>query len=623
MNVMLKIVLSLSVSGGLLILALLAGQRLWRDRLSRQWQYYIWLVVLLRLLLPFGPQASLMGRACQAVDRAVAQAEALPQAAPAVAAADGAAPALESVAAPAAGAAAGLLRAAARWLAAYGGWLWLAVALGLLVHKSTAYQSFLRYLRAGLTPVDDLELLNELALTAKRAGVRRPVELGVNPLVSSPLLIGFFRPCIVLPSADIPAQELRYIFLHELIHYRRQDLLYKWLVQLAVCLHWFNPLVHRMSREIARACEFSCDEAVLASSGPGSAQEYGQTLLDAMAAVGRYRETLGAVTLSENKQLLKERLKAMMNYRKKRRAARLAASALTACLVLGAAYVGVYPAAAAWGRPGARSAGTVVTVAYAEPERLPLFANTVDRIRQMAERMGGSLGSLFGGRGGRKAQQTTVYQEQEGQILAGTFYDMQEEQILADTLGEAYENQDVAAFSQVLNMLEADSPLPAAFAEKAYEDSEIAFFSILTGWMDEEERMIWLDQASSDGKVDFQAVLLSKLGLEEEQDRLERTLAEQQLEEYRIVGVTRSGKRYYYEGEPVYVFLDERPDSACYTLEMSPSGTVSVRILRDAQGQITGAVQMSDAEVAGLIGGLNDPDGLDEGVTHLYYGSPG
>ncbi|MCI8478954.1 MAG: peptidase, M56 family protein, partial [Oscillospiraceae bacterium] len=51
-----KTVLSLSLSGALLILVLLLIKPLVRDRLSKRWQYYIWLVVLARLLLPFAPE---------------------------------------------------------------------------------------------------------------------------------------------------------------------------------------------------------------------------------------------------------------------------------------------------------------------------------------------------------------------------------------------------------------------------------------------------------------------------------------------------------------------------------------------------------------------------------------
>ena len=63
MNMVLKIFLSMSFSGGLLILILLLGRCFLKDKISRQWQYYIWLVVVLRLLLPFGPETNLMGKA--------------------------------------------------------------------------------------------------------------------------------------------------------------------------------------------------------------------------------------------------------------------------------------------------------------------------------------------------------------------------------------------------------------------------------------------------------------------------------------------------------------------------------------------------------------------------------
>ena len=68
-----KTVLSMSLSGAVLIAALLLGARLLKGRLGRQWQYYIWLIVVMRLLLPFGPEASLMGQAHRAVDRMTVQ----------------------------------------------------------------------------------------------------------------------------------------------------------------------------------------------------------------------------------------------------------------------------------------------------------------------------------------------------------------------------------------------------------------------------------------------------------------------------------------------------------------------------------------------------------------------
>ena len=405
MSTAMKIFLSMSCSGGLLILALLLGGRVLRDKISRQWQYYIWLVAVLRLLLPFGPQVSLLGKAYQAVDQAIARAESLaqsPQGGPASlaqspqqsASQPGSASQSESASQPGSAsqpesaslqppskqsdtvASGGLpvpavdlkqksesvdsleddkaaihsLRDIGRLLIRHLWLVWLMAAMGLLVRKITIYQSFVRYINAGSAPVSDMETLDRLSIAAERAGVKKPIELCVNSLISSPLLIGFFRPCIVLPSADISEKDFQYIILHELTHYKRGDMFYKWLVQITVCLHWFNPLVHLMSREIARACEFSCDEAVLAQMGEGSARDYGKTLLEAMAAVGRYRKNPGTLPLSENKQLLKERLEALMNFRERSGAVRIFTAALTLCVVLGAAFIGVYTRGTAAGK---------------------------------------------------------------------------------------------------------------------------------------------------------------------------------------------------------------------------------------------------------------------------------
>jgi len=384
MNAVLKIFLSMSFSGSLLILALLLGKQILKNKISRQWQYYIWLVVVLRLLLPFGPEVSLLGKTYQAADQAITQAAPLPSQQPAINTPGNAlAPAVdldknnETVNSPAENLTTAHPLQEIWGLLANHIWLvWLVVAMGLLIRKVTIYQGFMRYIHAGLTPVSDIERLDELSIVAEQSGIKKPIELCVNPLVSSPLLIGFFHPCIVLPSADISEKDFRYVILHELTHYKRRDMFYKWLVQITVCLHWFNPLVYLMSREVTKACEFSCDEAVVAKMGCDHAQDYGKTLLDAMAAVGRYKENLGAVTLSENKELLKERLGAIMKFKKKSKAIQLLTGTLTLCIVFSAAFVGIYPTAAATDVP---------TSISTEKSVLPQFDNsqTADNSSEM------------------------------------------------------------------------------------------------------------------------------------------------------------------------------------------------------------------------------------------------
>lgn len=60
MNTVLQLFLSMSISGTLLIFVLLLAKRIWQNKMSRQWQYYIWLMVILRLIFPFAPEVNLM-----------------------------------------------------------------------------------------------------------------------------------------------------------------------------------------------------------------------------------------------------------------------------------------------------------------------------------------------------------------------------------------------------------------------------------------------------------------------------------------------------------------------------------------------------------------------------------
>lgn len=65
MNDLLNLFLSMSFSGSLLMLALFLLRPLYQKNTSRRWQYYVWLIVIARLLLPFSPEKSLTGLLAQ------------------------------------------------------------------------------------------------------------------------------------------------------------------------------------------------------------------------------------------------------------------------------------------------------------------------------------------------------------------------------------------------------------------------------------------------------------------------------------------------------------------------------------------------------------------------------
>lgn len=87
-------------------------------------------------------------------------------------------------------------------------------------------------------------------------------EVYLNDQIQGPLVSGVLRPLIFLPaSLDFRDPELlRNILLHECAHIRRRDNLMKLAALLALCIHWFNPLVWLMVNWISRDLEEACDE---------------------------------------------------------------------------------------------------------------------------------------------------------------------------------------------------------------------------------------------------------------------------------------------------------------------------------------------------------------------------
>ncbi len=679
MNLIFMTVISMSLSGMLLILALLPGGRLLKGKLGRQWQYYIWLVVVIRLFLPFGPEASLMGQVHRVAEQAIVQMakegrltgqsetqglwqnkepgkeQSARQNSPQFTEReqDGFVTGSgESIPTDSQGTTGQDTNRNVAWvigsfflqvlaLAENCLWvIWLAVAFGMLIRKISMYQSYMKYVKAGAAEVCDIALLDRLSATADQLGVSRTMELCVNPLVASPMLVGYFHPCVVLPRADVPEKEFCWIAMHELTHYKRRDILYKWLVQFAVCLHWFNPLVHWMSREIDRACEFACDEAVVGKMGYDHAADYGETLLNAMAAGGIYREPFATVTMSANKELLRERLGAIMNCKKRKKAMGMIAAGLTVCVALGAFFIGVYPASA---REPDQARMPVTD--RAEGTFLPEKAAVAQNISETAvsdgtstQRKENSLSDRnsekeSAGQGKAEVSKETAWADAERYYEANSlpqFYiafgelDEKEQEMWLDRI---YADENYPFFSVSVKRLDVESPLVQTFARRFYEDDDVAFFSILADetMMSEETLEGWLDRALSDQKWNFQSMLYDKLNRGEEKDELEKALAEEQREAYRSVGVTWNGKNCYYEGQLVNIFLDiHTPNQSFYTLDMNPAGTVNIRIIRSADGRVTGVAYMTEAEVKELFGDMyGDGEEDSEAATDDREGKTG
>ncbi len=314
MNEFMKILLSLSVSGALLLLLILGLKPLYKNKFSKRWQYYIWIVVALRFLLPFTPDTTIVGSLFEKFDTAAITNE-IPTSPNVPVPADTGNSKAEPTQTNREITTATMREPFNKYVCLF--FVWSALALVLFVRKVTVYQGFIQYIKAGNKEVSDIKILNLLSDCEEKLNIKAGVELCQNALIKSPIMIGFFRPSIILPAKELGSKELSYIFAHELIHYKRRDMFYKWLIEIVACIHWFNPFVYLLGKEVNRACELSCDEKVISILDDKARREYGDTLISFLQSNNLYKSSLASVTLTEGAEQLKERLGAIMKFKKK------------------------------------------------------------------------------------------------------------------------------------------------------------------------------------------------------------------------------------------------------------------------------------------------------------------
>lgn len=165
----------------------------------------------------------------------------------------------------------------------------------------------------------------------KVEGCKYPVYL-VETGLTSPCLFGLIHPAIYLtPAAASTPERLRHVIAHESAHARHGDPLWALLRGVCLTVYWFDPLVW-LAAVVSRADgELACDEAALSALGTAERVSYGQTLLSLIPVRrGSGDPLLSATTMTAGKRQLKERIARIAEARQTRSAALFAVLALAA-----------------------------------------------------------------------------------------------------------------------------------------------------------------------------------------------------------------------------------------------------------------------------------------------------
>jgi beta-lactamase regulating signal transducer with metallopeptidase domain/cephalosporin hydroxylase len=176
-----------------------------------------------------------------------------------------------------------------------------------------------------------LSFRRQLSRSGRRAGKRTEQAvsscsraMGLNPIpvlemdaLSGPALFGVWRPRLLFPlglADQLSDEELRLVVLHELGHLKRRDLLLQGLLVLSQAVHWFNPLVWLAGRLAREDRELACDEFVMAHTSHSGGHAYAKTLLRVLGLSRPGRSMLPAVGILETKNQIKQRIIMITKY---------------------------------------------------------------------------------------------------------------------------------------------------------------------------------------------------------------------------------------------------------------------------------------------------------------------
>ena len=141
---------------------------------------------------------------------------------------------------------------------------------------------------------------------------KRKITVRTCENLSSPFMMGIFRPSLVLPNIELTPEQLDHLPRHEMTHFKRNDILYKWFATLVKCIHWFNPTVYYAAKQINMECEISCDLSVVSNMSKNEERSYVNTIISLLAA-NKSKSIPLTTGMTGNKNMLKRRFTMIRN----------------------------------------------------------------------------------------------------------------------------------------------------------------------------------------------------------------------------------------------------------------------------------------------------------------------
>ncbi|MGO0985105.1 M56 family metallopeptidase [Clostridioides difficile] len=157
--------------------------------------------------------------------------------------------------------------------------IWITGVIICLIYTIWQYIKLKNLINDLSYEVDDKEIISLYENLLRELKISKEIKLKYTYEIETP---SFFDSCVLLPPCEYTLKELEWIFRHELIHFKNKDLYIKYLMLFLKCIYWFNPFMYIIDKIIDLDCELYCDERVLKNNSIEDKKEYALIIINIM-----------------------------------------------------------------------------------------------------------------------------------------------------------------------------------------------------------------------------------------------------------------------------------------------------------------------------------------------------
>lgn len=150
--------------------------------------------------------------------------------------------------------------------------------------------------------------------------INRDIKVVFTDVYRTPSLFGILTLKLLLPSDisnKVSSEEMKHIILHELCHIKREDNITNWLIVTLKVLYWFNPIIWYGFYRMHEDSEIACDALALSYMTSEEQMKYGYTILHLIKMTSNYRFIPGTSGMLTDKSKIERRISMILLFNKK------------------------------------------------------------------------------------------------------------------------------------------------------------------------------------------------------------------------------------------------------------------------------------------------------------------